>query len=1003
MSRRVLRTHYRKYALNHFQPSDTNTMYQISLNGGSPGVIATPGNAWHTWGGYEYNTDVPGPGAYCLYPTLPAKPGQQFTFSFGWVPTPYRGIAKVSILDGSDTPVVFYIDQTNDPVTWAQTRALTYQTIQNPTAGSISCVNLLTITSPGTFFSVRVEKSGGTAGDGIQIVADFLLYSSPEPLPKPAKLDRAVVSPSGKSLALFVSDLSGNPSKITALTGNPTISVNGGIPLTLNHPIWAASAPAQYVLYPLTGTAGVLSQPLQITDTVTVSCPDGWATSVAGDVEHATSIPATRVTKTLLPPFDPNQPKTMKVGYNLEGTGATNPTIIYPNLARGIWYEDWQGDLSLNDARYPVSMNSGSSAWTMAVAPFGPYWNTPAGTYTVRYRTTTPGLVVNVGDMFENHGVGTPTMTTLPDGRIQIQRRLEDSTAYGSECGPQVVVTLRRTSDPINDPFGYSHAISGPYNIDLRDLEIYPPGIDPDNPPLVHHETLRMLSGTSTIRLLNALPLNGRGIGDYYNPAEVLSCRMGRKFYQPIQSIAPFTGDPHWTKPYWKRQVPILVTFQQPHPFQDGDEVSFSNILGPNGDGTFPIGGGTYSSGVNQGQPTPDSVTSLNQSYSYVQVVSPTEIVLIANGIWNAEGTSLKGTFSANLGPKASVYYQTRTGMDLADTVEICNQVGSIPWIGVPTNISDPGVTQLFTIVANTLRRDLKCRLEYSNETWNLSFNQFVYCSAKGFYENPAITLNQYTVKRSGQIANLARAAFVAAGRPATDLIHVIGTQVSWSAVASERVQYAADNNIQFDELACAPYFWSGPYDAALGPIYDAMDQDQLMDVAELSMGYAFTAGIAEHRAILDRLYPSAKVVCYEGGPEYGGLNTAVAGEDGNKLRAARSRAWARNSRMFGIILNYLQQLQDQGCTEFTDYKVNGIMGNAVVSADAMWAAHIRWNQPDGLGDGSDGLFNNNADPENNKEIVSVVGAALRYWNSLVANSDRAGITPRRARSIRRR
>jgi len=68
--------------------------------------------------------------------------------------------------------------------------------------------------------------------------------------------------------------------------------------------------------------------------------------------------------------------------------------------------------------------------------------------------------------------------------------------------------------------------------------------------------------------------------------------------------------------------------------------------------------------------------------------------------------------------------------------VDLSNQLGANPWISVPHLADDNYVLNLALFLNSTLRHDLKLFIEYSNEVWNLLFDQGKYAQATGLALN---------------------------------------------------------------------------------------------------------------------------------------------------------------------------------------------------------------------------------------------------------------------------
>ena len=66
-------------------------------------------------------------------------------------------------------------------------------------------------------------------------------------------------------------------------------------------------------------------------------------------------------------------------------------------------------------------------------------------------------------------------------------------------------------------------------------------------------------------------------------------------------------------------------------------------------------------------------------------------------------------------------------GVSWEDVITLADDLGKGVWINVPAGATDDYVTQLATLVKNTLTPGLPVYVEYSNEVWNYSFGQATY------------------------------------------------------------------------------------------------------------------------------------------------------------------------------------------------------------------------------------------------------------------------------------
>ena len=64
--------------------------------------------------------------------------------------------------------------------------------------------------------------------------------------------------------------------------------------------------------------------------------------------------------------------------------------------------------------------------------------------------------------------------------------------------------------------------------------------------------------------------------------------------------------------------------------------------------------------------------------------------------------------------------------------VELANRLGVNPWICIPHMADEGYIQNLAAMFRDSLNPDLKIYLEYSNETWNSSFQQYAWVKANG-------------------------------------------------------------------------------------------------------------------------------------------------------------------------------------------------------------------------------------------------------------------------------
>ncbi len=700
---------------------------------------------------------------------------------------------------------------------------------------------------------------------------------------------------------------------IPAIATHPTLTIDGSA-TPLSGPV--ASNLLPYALYPLPAAVAPTSK-------VTLDVPDLWVADTSGAGGLAVD---NRSGAATLLPFSPG-PRTMVMGVNVGQPSSISPLIVFQNVAKqadALW-----GNYAPGPLGYPAAI-AGDFVTSLVVNPQGlsdpnvvGYEAGPTdGPWTFLWKGTADVSATPLGAVAS---AALPPDDKLPDGSTRRTFRIRGPTgaAFGLVIRPGT----------------------------LSDLRVYPPGTsDPD--ATFSGPYRRMTSGFKCFRFMDALGTNTSNVVEFADLAVPGQLSYATPTDQRTTALASFDSYANQDGYFWAGQVPMLVTTQTPHGLKEGQHVSFSADVPP-----APVG-------------TPaDSIALANATF-IVHVVSPTGFA-IARPL-DSGNAPVPGQAVAHTPAAGSIASPVGSGWPLAACVELCNLHGADAWINVPHAASDDCVSKLFAFLRANLKPGLAVHCEYSNETWNTSyaFQQTGFTMLQGGLAK--LTGDQWHARRSGQVWALAEAAF---GRP---IVRTMGAQAGWpEGPGLARLDYCKANGIRVDELAIAPYQWNGPADPAVGKVYAGMDQEQFMDVSEWYVRYSGTAQLLDrHTSILKARFPNARLVCYEGGPEYGGL--AGPGD-----LPARSRAWAKHPRMRWVLLNHLQQCQDHGVSLYCHYTLGGAYGSIVGRSDAVWPVYTSWDMRDGLGDGSDGLFDNRT-AYDSPRAVSVIGGALKYWNSFV-------------------
>lgn len=177
--------------------------------------------------------------------------------------------------------------------------------------------------------------------------------------------------------------------------------------------------------------------------------------------------------------------------------------------------------------------------------------------------------------------------------------------------------------------------------------------------------------------------------------------------------------------------------------------------------------------------------------------------------------------------PQVSNRQWGNRGMPVEKMVEFANLTGLNPWFNMPINASDDYVRNFAAYVHDNLRRDLKVRVELSNEVWNFAFPQSRYAEAKAIaiWGRGANWMEWYGM-RAAQVGGIWNSVF---REPSTGdgdpqrVIVVYNTQFGWRGLEDHGLETEHWRDSKGNRIRAADYF--DEY-AITGYIGGVMDQE---------------------------------------------------------------------------------------------------------------------------------------------------------------------------------
>jgi len=255
-------------------------------------------------------------------------------------------------------------------------------------------------------------------------------------------------------------------------------------------------------------------------------------------------------------------------------------------------------------------------------------------------------------------------------------------------------------------------------------------------------------------------------------------------------------------------------------------------------------------------------------------------------------------------------------GVAFETIIQLANILSVDPWISIPTAADDEFVEALATLIKKELSPNLKCYIEYSNETWNFGFPGYNYSEAKAGQlglSGTWIPADAWQAYRAVEIFKIFNRVFeepdIRENRKNSRLIRVLTSQTAWLDRAKKVMDWQMPNKAwptqgipaykYADVWAATTYFYLNK-DQAL----DALSIEELfrVQVDNINSLFGDTKNPGLMRQILaETRAKNLQLVAYEGGTHM----LAPQNDSGLIAKVAQVN---KDPRMKGVYTRLLEQ-----------------------------------------------------------------------------------------------
>ena len=570
------------------------------------------------------------------------------------------------------------------------------------------------------------------------------------------------------------------------------------------------------------------STTIQPGDSVTVTVPPGAIPTTQGYVDDLADHVATNHAgeDAILPQTVPSE-RTMKVAYNFNTDGNYfQPVTAYKNFFKTAYIANESG-LEIAEDGTVTSAPYGTTYLLRAVDSSKPWPGYPGARYG-RYRVRWDGPAGSLLTLVNYSGIETDAETVithvpeLDDLAGTTKQRFFDVTPAATAPGQRPLFSLHQSA----------HA-------PLTNVWVGLAEYDPDDGTYFDDLILEKLANASSIRFMDAMQTNFANVAHVNELTLATDERytVQRRRTVAVSRIEAYDGAAFWpsdTRQFWK------VTTAAPHGLARGQTVTLKG----------PSNGPINVELVDRGWVNLHDALVIG-----IWWLSDTEFAFAEYGAGAHKATATAWTTAG-----ATFTMTTVCGMPVEMMAALVDETGAeYCHVTIPHPATDATITNLTGRLATSLPSGVKLRLEMSNEPWNFAFSQFVHWAQesvrRGGGANEQSYVRGYVVRAFESLA-IARAAFVAAERPSTDVELVLNVQNSapdQTAAVAARVVSDGLDNVEGVSLVVAPYMPATPWGRLSGKGYETWSLERMMDHHEaFAASHDAAEKLYEHRDELD-------------------------------------------------------------------------------------------------------------------------------------------------------